>query len=287
MRTFILLLVFSLFAFTAEAQQFSLGVFGGASAYNGDLTTKIFPKKLTNGVIGITLNYELQDQITLRGGINYTIVGGADRFTGDTELIKRNLSFETRIIELNLLGEYYLFNLYDRRFSPYLFAGLAVFRFNPYAYTTTKQKVFLNPLGTEGQGLAGYPKSYSLTQLAIPFGGGIKFVVSDKFRVGLEFGLRKLFTDYLDDISTNYADEAELFAARGQLAVDMAYRGDEVATGNPAYPAKGAQRGSPKAKDYYYFLGLHLTYTLGLGGSGGIFRGGGNHKKYGCPANPL
>ena len=47
------------------AQRFHVGVFGGLAAYNGDLTSKIFPKKVTNGAIGITANYELTDNIIL------------------------------------------------------------------------------------------------------------------------------------------------------------------------------------------------------------------------------
>ena len=232
------------------------------------------------------MNYELKDQIMLRGGFTYAIVGGADRFSEDAELIKRNLAFETRVFEFSAMGEYYFFNLYDRRYSPYIFAGLAVYRYDPYAYNGTTQKIFLKPLSTEGQGLPGYAnrKPYSLTQPALPFGGGIKFAVTDNLRVGLEFGMRKLFTDYFDDVSTTYADQNDLLAARGQLAVDMAYRGDEVPTGSPTYPTKGEQRGGEKNKDYYYFSGLHLTYRLGGDGGGGGGRNGGKSKT-GCPVN--
>ena len=284
MRRVNFLLIFTLIVTVSSAQSFHIGVFGGLSAYNGDLTDKIFPKKITNGVIGITGNYEFNEKIMIRAGLNYSIVGGADRFSDDPSLVIRNLSFETRIYEFSLVGEYDVLNLYDRRYTPYAFAGLAIFRFNPYAFTPSRQKVYLKPLSTEGQGLPGYPerKEYSLTQMAIPFGGGLKFAITDNLRIAAEFGLRKLFTDYLDDISTNFADQNDLLAARGQLAVDMSYRGDEIG-GDPNYPAKGAQRGSPKHKDYYYFTGLHLTYRLG--GSGDGLFGGGNKSRTGCPVN--
>lgn len=266
-----------------SAQNIHIGIFGGLSAYNGDLTEKIFPKKVTNGAIGITGSYELTDQILLRAGFTYSIVGGADRYNTDTVLINRNLSFETTILEFSAVGEYYLLNLYDQRYSPYIFGGLAVFHFNPYAYDVNKQKVYLKPLSTEGQGISGYPdrKPYSLTQIALPFGGGIKFAVTDNIRVGLEMGIRKLFTDYLDDVSKTYIDEVDLLNAKGQQAVDMSYRGDEVG-GSPTYPAKDAQRGGQKNKDYYYFTGIHLTYKLGNGGGGGM---GGRKSKTGCPVN--
>jgi hypothetical protein len=45
------------------------------AAYSGDLTKKIFPKKVTNGAIGVTVNYELTPQIMIRGGFTYTVVG--------------------------------------------------------------------------------------------------------------------------------------------------------------------------------------------------------------------
>lgn len=282
-----------LMGLSAFSQNVHVGIFGGLSAYSGDLTDRIFPKKVTNGAIGVTVNFGLTPQIMLRGGFTYTVVGGADRNSSDDSLRARNLSFETHITEFSAIGEYYFFNLDEQKFSPYVFAGLAVFHFNPYAYNGTTDKVFLKPLSTEGQGLSGYPdrKPYALTQLALPFGGGIKYAFNDRVRLGLELGIRKLFTDYLDDVSSSYADPNDLLADRGQLAVDMSYRGDELPGGNPNYPAKGAQRGGVKHKDYYYMLGLHLTYRLGSGDNstrsgvfgGGLFKGG-RKKGYGCPS---
>ncbi len=269
-------------ASSTMAQSIHIGVFGGVSAYNGDLIDKIFPKKLTNGVIGITGNYEISDQIMVRAGLSYTIVGGADRYSEKPDLVLRNLSFETTILEFHAVGEYYLLNIYDRRYSPYFFAGLAVYKFDPYAYSGN-QKIMLKPLSTEGQGISGYGKNYSLTQLAIPLGVGVKFAINDNLRIGLEGGMRKLFTDFLDDVSGNYADPADLLAAKGQMSVDFSYRGDEVTGGSPVYPAKGAQRGSPKNKDFYYFTGLHLTYRLGGDNGGG--GSGGRKKGMGCPTN--
>ena len=269
------------------AQRFHIGVHGGLAAYNGDLTDAIYPKKVTNGVIGFTANYELTDNIMLRGGFNYAVVGGADRFSDDDALRARNLAFETALTEFSVVGEYYLLNLYENRISPYAYLGLAVYHFNPYAYNGSTEKIFLKPLSTEGQGVPGYPEKepYGLTQMAIPFGGGVKYALTEDFHIGLEVGFRKLFTDYLDDVSTTYADPNDLLTARGQLSVDMSYRGDDV--GNPVYPAKGAGRGGPDNNDTYYFTGLHLTYRIGTGGGGGFLGGGGGRKKSntGCPVN--
>lgn len=280
MSRVILFVFLTVSTIVSSAQRVHIGLFGGLAAYNGDLTEEFFPKKVTNGAVGITANYELSPRIMLRGGLTYAVVGGADRFSKSDERKLRNLSFETSVLELSAVGEYYLLDMEATKFSPYLFAGVAGFKFNPYAYdvNNNNEKVFLQPLSTEGQGIDGYPlKPYKLVQLAIPVGGGIKFAVSENLRVGLEAGLRVLFTDHFDDVSTTFPAEADLLAAKGQKAVDMSYRGDEIGAG-AAYPGKGTQRGGAEAKDYYYFTGIHLTYRMSNGNGGG-------RSKTGCPVN--
>ena len=66
----------------------------------------------------------------------------------------RNLSFQNNITEWNLLAEYTFLDITQKKFSPFLFAGIAVFHNNPYAYDTLGQKIYLRPLSTEGEGLA-------------------------------------------------------------------------------------------------------------------------------------
>lgn len=259
---------------TCSFSQLSLGLFGGISNYQGDLVNSYYVGRLMKPAVGLTASYDYSDRFTFTAGFTYAKVEGNDKYNTKEYLKLRNLSFESKISELSLLAEYNIFNLSSTRWSPYLFGGLAVYHFNPYTRDSSDSKVYLKPLSTEGQGLSGYPdvKPYSLTQLAIPLGGGVKFALSDRVQLGLQVGFRKLFTDYLDDVSRNYADAADLLAERGQQAVDFAYRGDEVAGGDPVYPAKGSQRGGAKEKDWYYFTGLHLRFQLG-GGEGATFAG--------------
>jgi len=283
MRKLLAVLIFTL-SITASYSQIQVGIFTGLSNYQGDLIDK--PYKAGKAAFGITGGYQFSDRLALRAGLTFAKVAGADSLHDKDYLRQRNLSFQSSITEFSIRGEYNVFNLSSMRWTPYGFAGVAVYHYNPYTFDQQGNKVFLQPLGTEGQKLPSNPdfESYSLTQLAIPFGGGVKYAISDKVHLGLEVGFRKLFTDYLDDVSTNYADEAELLVVRGPKAVELAYRGDEVANGNPAYPTKGAQRGGAKEKDWYYFSGLHLTFNLG----DGFGLGGGRGKKgYGCPKVPL
>jgi Domain of unknown function (DUF6089) len=288
MKSICLLPVLLLASIFVHGQNWHIGVFGGAAAYNGDLVDKIFPAhSQTKPAVGIDLTYEYNEHINIRGGFIYAKVAGYDKYSKSLALLERNLSFETSISEFSILCEYNIFNLYETPFTPYIYAGLAVFYYNPYASDVNNIKTFLKPLSTEGEGLSGYPnrKPYSLTQPAIPFGVGFKYAISDNVRIGIEAGYRKLFTDYLDDASTTYADENDLLAAKGQKAVDMAYRGDETPLGSPFYPGKGAQRGNSTNKDSYYTIGLHLSFRLGAAGDVGSNGHRSGRKNYGCPAN--
>ena len=262
------------FSTLTSYSQFRLGIFGGLSNYQGDLTDK--PYKSSKAAFGLTGSFPLSERFSIRAGITFGKVAGADSLSDKPELRARNLSFQSKITEFSVLGEYNIFNLSQIRWTPYVFAGLALFHFDPYTYDEAGIQTYLKPLATEGQGLPGYPNAYSLTQFSIPFGGGIKYAISEKVHLGVEAGLRKTFTDYLDDVSNGYADPNDLLAGYGQRSVDLSYRGDEV--GFPDYPVKGFTRGNPKSKDYYYFTGLHLSFALGSGEGGGS--GG---KGYGCP----
>lgn len=275
-------MIFLFFTLNASSQRVFVGAAGGLSNYNGDLLEKYYVGKQTNGFIGATVHYELSDQILLRAGFNFARINGSDKYNSEPSLKSRNLHFESVITEFSIAAEYYVFNLYEKRYSPYFFAGLGLFHFNPYTFDSNLQKTFLKPLSTEGQGIYPNRKPYSLLQMAIPFGGGFKYAISENVRVGIEFGLRKIFTDYLDDVSTTYADYNDLLQAKGSLATDLAYREDEYPGGNPIYPAKDTQRGSSKQKDNYYFTGINLSIRLG-GGGGGSFRFSGKNK-LGCPS---
>jgi len=289
MKTGFLFIVLLFNVFFLPAQRVHVGVAGGFANYNGDLLDKLYPKKLTNGFIGFTAHYELQDQLLVRAAFNFARVDGSDVYSDDDVLRLRNLQFESAISEFSVVGEYYLFNLYEKRFSPYGFIGLGIFHFNPYTHDSTGRKVFLKPLSTEGQGIYPNKKPYSLWQPTIPLGAGIKFAITENLRIGFEIGIRKIFTDYLDDVSTSYPDFNDLFAARGQTAVDFSYRTDEIPGADPNFPTKDTQRGGSVQKDVYYFTGLNLTFrpSFGNGGGGGRSRGFGKKSKFGCPNVPL
>jgi opacity protein-like surface antigen len=245
-----------------NAQRWHVNLTGGVSNYSGDLQGKAYTFDQSFFAFGAGAQYDITRNFSVTSNISFMKVGASDQFN-NPNLVARNLSFQSNISEWNLLGEYTFLDITTHMFSPFLFAGIAVFHDNPYAFDTLGHKVFLRPLSTEGEGLAAYPgqKPYSLTNFAIPVGGGIKFRVSENVVLAYEVGFRKTFTDYIDDVSTVYVDQATLQAAKGGEAVEMAYRGNELKGGAP-YPPDGTQRGSSKYKDVYYYTGIRVSIAL-------------------------
>jgi hypothetical protein len=256
-----------------RAQNFHLVFFGGASNYQGDLQDKKYTFQESHPAFGLGGLYELNDNLSLRAGLSFATVSANDKLSNSILILERNLNFTSRITEGQVGLEYDILSLYQHRFTPYVFGGLAVFHFNPFTFDTTGKKVYLQPLGTEGEGFFDGRSKYGLTQLAIPFGGGFKYAISDNVRIGIEVGLRKLFTDYLDDVSATYADKNQLLAHNGPEAVELSFRGDELHTGL-TYPSVNGIRGNPKSKDWYYLSLLTISFRISGGG-----------EKYGNPAD--
>lgn len=236
------------------SQNTHIGFRFGLANYQGDLQQKRFTFKQAEMVGSIGARYDVSEHLTARGFISYGTIKAADAKNKSTSLQQRNLSFESRIKELELSMQYNIFSLNDKWWTPYAFAGVAFFNFKPYAYDNNETKVFLQPLSTEGQGFLNGKKEYKRTVITIPFGIGAEYALNEDMRVGLELGYRRTFTDYIDDVSTRYVDQAQLQAARGSTAVQMAYRG------NGTYPTAGSLRGNDDNKDGYYFV--QLTFTI-------------------------
>jgi hypothetical protein len=249
-------------AFT-QAQRWHVNVTGGLSNYSGDLQGNAYTFNQSMFAFGAGIQYDITRNFSAISNVSFMKVGARDQFN-NPDLVFRNLSFQSNIIEWNLVGEYTFLDMTRSSFSPFLFGGIAAFHFNPYAFDSVGRKVFLKPLSTEGEGLPEYPnqKPYNLLQVAIPFGGGIKFRVSENVVLAYEIGFRKTFTDYLDDVSSYYVDKNILLAEKGPQAVAMAFREGELKGGNTTYPPSGTMRGSSKYKDMYYYTGIRVSIAL-------------------------
>ncbi|HPH24725.1 MAG TPA: DUF6089 family protein [Chitinophagaceae bacterium] len=273
-----ILIVSTLFTVSANAQRVRISAAAGGSAYYGDLIAGSPLLKQVSGAVTLGGSYDLSNQLRLRASLSGLGVQGDDKDNPDQKFKNRNLNFKSFIWELNVAAEYdFLNNVEEYSFTPYVFFGPGIFGFNPTTTDRFGEKQKLRDWGTEGQGLAAYPdrKPYALTQFNLGFGAGIRIDLSEALQVGTELFIRKTFTDYLDDVSTNgYVDPA-LFTSQGNaFSQYLAFRGDEVG----ATFSKTIPRGNPNRSDLYYSFQIKFTYKLlnvEWGGPTGFFGGGG------------
>ena len=276
------IIIFSLLlcGYQSSPQNLFTSFFIGTSNYQGDLEEKIYALKHTHPAWGLGLLYELNERMLIRGDFTYGRISASD--ADGVKNRSRNLSFTSTVSEFSLAYEYVLFDLYEYKVSPYLFAGLGVFKFSPYTKDLQGNLASLYELNTEGQGFYKDRKKYKLMQLSLPFGGGLQWAISDNTRLGFVIGIRKTFTDYLDDVSTTYVDKELLREKRGGNAVTYAYRGNELPNGDP-YPPDDTPRGSPKKKDWYYFSGITLRVRIPQAKSKRPYSNKGQKSRVACP----
>lgn len=190
---------------------FGLGVFN----YSGDLA-RTYNLATSKPAATIFYRSNISQVVSIRTSITGGKIGATDmRKPIDAFAAKRDASFDLFLLEGAATFEYHFLNWRDNkrrlRFTPYLFAGAALF------------------------GISGVQQKnaeYSNVQMAIPFGGGMKYVLNPKYYIAFEIGIRKTFFDYLDNISGE----------------------------DPAF--KSYQYGNMFDTDNYFFTGITLTYTF-------------------------
>lgn len=256
-----------------SAQKSEFGGCVGTMFYLGDLNqTKLF-KFNKNPELnqlhlagGFMYRYNISPRFAIKADFLFGKVSSTDK---GTDMADRNFSFSSPITEFSAEIELNFFELYNttgkNRFSPYIFAGLTLFSFNPQ--TVYNDQIYdLHSMGTEGQGLEGGPKPYSLTTVAIPFGIGIKATIGRYFAIGAEWGLRWAFTDYLDDVGGRYYDNDALRAEYGDLVADLADRSPEIINEQGEHLSRhvaGHARGNETTHDAYSFAGITMTVKFG------------------------
>lgn len=262
---------------------FFLGDLGG-HAGKGTNNLKDLNLNFTKMMKGAFITMYPKKWFGLRLAVDVTYLEGDDatiNTTGINELWRkqRNLDFKTTVLEGYAAIELFptmLFNQnseYEPRFRPYVLAGAGVFHFNPKGSLTdasgNKSWYYLHPLRLEGQGMPEYPysKPYKLTQINIPFGGGLKYYLSDRINLSAEFLYRKTFTDYIDDVSTKYIDPVNYTKYLTPSEASLAYKLSDksigiIYPGMTRYPA-GTQRGDTKDGDTYFSVVMKIGIRLG------------------------
>ena len=258
----------------AQAQQGAeFGGFIGGSHYFGDLNTnfRVSDPKIAFGVVG---RYNFNERVALKLAGSIGSIAASDTDSNNTFERRRNLDFRSTISDISAQIEFNFLPLFhgskDQFFSPYLFAGLAVTQFNPQTSycenspstpveqcTGSIRVADLRPLGTEGQ-FQG--EEYFTTTGALAFGAGLKVSLNYEWSINVELSARRMFTDYLDDVSAVYPDQNDLENLRGPLALALSDR----SLPNPEQIGEqGRQRGNNQSKDALAFLTVGIVYYFG------------------------
>lgn len=247
---------------TANAQyepNREIGFIGGVSYYLGDLNKTHFNSSMPGG--GLVFRKNIDRRFSYKAELLYLNLSADDKDDPtDSIAVDRGLHFRSPVYELSGQIEFNFLPyevgnpLYT--WTPFVYTGISFFHFNPQAENKDGLWVDLQELGTEGQGTPSFPdrKKYSLAQLSIPLGGGLKIAVNPSFNIILEYGARKTFTDYLDDVSETYPGREVLLPEYGNAAAEMS---DPTGT-----HVHGDQRGNPDKQDWYSFVGITLSFKL-------------------------
>jgi len=259
-RIKLLFIVAFVFSFSAKAQQFrpntEIGILLGTSYYLGDLNTTHFNQALP--AAGLIIRKNIDKRFAYKAEVMYLNIKSDERKSEDTIAKNRGLHFKSPIYELSGQVEFNFLPFQPGNplytWTPYVYTGISIFHFNPQAENENGEWVNLQELGTEGQGTTSFPdkEKYSLIQYAIAIGGGFKIAVNPSFNIILEYGVRKTFTDYLDDVSTTYPGNN-----LGDMTNEAIYMSDPSGS-----HLSGEQRGDPDKKDWYSFAGITLSFKL-------------------------
>ncbi|MBI4931884.1 MAG: hypothetical protein HY841_14065 [Bacteroidetes bacterium] len=242
-----------------------LGDLGGANQV-GTNGLKDLELVLTRPALGAGIRFKVQQYFSVKGNIYWGILRGDDKLTKEYFRNRRNINFKSNIFELSGQVEFNFIkeqkgHIYkikgvrgmshkDRQI--YLFGGGGAVYFNPKGRYTNKAWYALQPLKTEGV-------TYSRLTGLISLGGGARFAINRYWGVGFELGMRKTFTDYMDDVSSNYADPA-IFNGNPK-AIYFANPADQNRP-DVCYPCIGEQRGDHTDKDAYMFGVFTVGYKV-------------------------
>lgn len=286
MRAKVLLLIVLLGAFfSSDAQRWKryrwetiygigvanfLGDLGGANQIGTDYM-KDLEFTTTRLALMVGLRFKQTQQISHKINLTVGMIAGNDALTKEPYREARNLNFRSPLVEAGYNFEFYLkkekrghrFKLRGVKgirsmgLYPYGFFGISGFFFSPQGKVGGKW-TWLKGLHTEGQTLSPTREPYSRFQLAIPLGVGIKYAVDRRWLISLEYGMRKTFTDYVDDVSTTYYPNHFIEDQLGTTAALAADPTQGTWIGSEPYQ----QRGDPTDNDSYMFLIIGANYKL-------------------------
>ena len=248
-----------------KSKYYDYGFFIGNSMYFGDVNTSTFsidPRNMRpNG--GLRFGYQISEKLHIGLQNNYMIISGSDQPRNNKNpnargtTFERNISFRTTIIDACIMLEYNLLKYKSiKGYVPSLFIGSNAYYFKPMAQVNDKGTWYdLRSIGTEGQTIDGAQNQYDKIMYGIPFGAAVKRHLKQNVILSLSYTYTKIFTDYLDDVSTGfYPDPDKLIEANpdlGETAVILSNPGNQT-----------EQRSYSDDYDGYGYWGFTITMKI-------------------------
>lgn len=237
----------------------------------------------TSPTIGGFLRVGVHPRIGLKTSLNFVQIKGDDASSGNAARRARNLNFRNRMVEFGLTADFVYATLGDLtnegssnpNFTTNLdftvFGGFYGVIHNPTARITYDPNNMwedryyeLRPLRTEGQ-----MEEYAKLIAAVPFGFGFNLNVRNTWKFGLEASYRTTFTDYLDDISGQYADPSTmdplaqaLSSQSNEFVIALINDPASGSVANHQYSEGGTYRGNPLTNDGYGTIQFTVSKVL-------------------------
>lgn len=241
-------------SFVVNAQRIELGFTAGGMNYVGDLAPNMVMSE-SHFAYGIFGRYNISSSFALTLSRNKGTISGSDQNVAENQF--RNLSFKTSIdeymgvIEFNYLK--YALGVLDKKYTSYVFLGAGMLRYNPQTYFEGGW-VDLRPIQTENV-------AYSDFTVIVPFGIGFKWRFAEAYAFEANLGFRKVFTDYLDDVSSVYPDPVSTAQRKGAKGAMITDRTAELNGNVPQYKV-GDKRGNADFNDWYVSAGISFSYRI-------------------------
>jgi len=212
-----------------------IGIWGGSSVYLGDIdeANALQPLNLN---FGGYFRYNFNARVGLRAMFLTGSFSDEGVIEGVPAAFSKNVEDLSLQIEVNYLK--YILGGKNTPFTSYVTAGVGVAYF-PYEMDPAFIASF-NPIHNKGSAII----KESVVTPTFPFGIGFKYTIGQRLGVGIEYQMRKFFSDKLDNLDDPLAYEI---------------------TNTDGTKEEITYTDMIQNNDWSGYLGIHLTYKIYIG----------------------
>ena len=176
----VILIILLITGYSSASEKLDIGLFAGTSYYMGNINASRHFYALSPAA-GAIFKLNFNDHYSIKTNFNYGQIRADDLDFDNILNQTRTATFVNNFYDISLQAEFnflpFRSTIFTRPLSPYLTAGLS--------------HTFIRVSGESGTGF-----------LNIPFGAGIKYGISRKITLGMEWILKKSFSDSIDGVKS-------------------------------------------------------------------------------------